>query len=188
MGQVRLTLGEAIRWIVQLAAIVAFLAILVAMLLTITDIVLRLASRVTVPFTGYRQTWAVSGVVDISQLLVMVAASLAIPFAFLKRAHVAVDLFDVMLPKSVRQFTAMISGVLSLLVLSACFYYGYREMLQQVEMNTMSSTIGIPYIAYWVPLLTGFLLSVLAIIGNVIAPGPKQTDDGPSDGGSGAHV
>lgn len=185
---IRRFLWLAIRRAIQIAAIIAFLSILLAVLLTITDIILRVGSHITVPFSGYRQTWAVPGVVDISQLLVMVAASLAIPYAFFHKAHVAVDLFDVLLPKSIRLFTAVISGVMGIGVLLACLYYGSLEMLQQMEMNTISSTIGIPYIVYWLPLLSGFLLSVLAIIGHVINPDAKVSDESSSAGGSGAHV
>lgn len=163
-----------IQRIMDAAMAIAFAAIVATVAITMTDIVFRTVSRTTVPFTGNRLTWAVPGLVDLSQLLVMTAAALAIPVAFLYDRHVTIDLIDALLPKPVRIAATVVGGLLSIALVSAFAWYGYGEMLGQAEMNTESATLGIPYVWYWAPLLTGFALSVLAITGNALGGGLER--------------
>lgn len=186
MDAVRTMIVAAVRGIVLVAGMIAFGAILAAILLTITDIVLRSASQLSMPFTGYRQTWAIPGLIDLTQLLMMIAAAMAIPVAFHGRAHISVDLLDQVLPREVRRFASVIAALLAITLLGACTWYGFSEMLSQRDMNTISSTLGIPYLVYWAPLLTGFVLSVIVIVSDILWAPPQDISDNHSAGGG--HV
>jgi len=146
------------------AGAIAFVAIVATVLVTLTDIGLRTASQLMVPFTGHRATWAIPGVVDLSQLLVLVAAALSIPVAFYNGKHVVIDLIDVMLSKRLRALSALCGAALSVWLVGASLWYGAGEMAMQQEMHTTSATLSIPYVYYWMPLLAGLALSIVAIV------------------------
>lgn len=161
------------------AVAIAFAAIMATVVITLSDIVLRIVSRVAVPITGSRLTWAIPGVVDLSQLLVIVSASFAIPVAFLHSKHVTIDLLDSMLPCRIRQIAGLGAAALSLWLVGACLWYGFSEMQLQREMHTSSATLSIPYIYYWLPLLGGLALSVVAILVNLLPKGMQTRDTPP---------
>ncbi len=156
--------AKLVAMLMAVGATIAFVAIAAAVGVTLTDIGLRTISRLAAFFFGHRLTWAIPGLVDLTQLFVVTAAALAIPVAFHRRAHVVIDLLDARLPSVARRFNACVAGLLSLVFFAACINFGLAEVQMQVEMNTASSTINIPYLWYWIPLLTGFVLSILGIV------------------------
>jgi TRAP-type C4-dicarboxylate transport system permease small subunit len=122
-------------------------------------------------------------VVDISQLLIMTAAGLAIAVAFFYGKHVTIDLIDVHLPPMGRAATAALSAILSTAFIVACVWYVFGDMQTQREMNTTSATLNIPYLYFSLPLLTGLALSVVAIIAALFGAGkndPSAQDDNAS--------
>lgn len=155
--------AAAVRGLMDIAIGLSFVAIVATVAITLADVVLRLASWLSVPFTGYRSTWAVDGVVDLSQLLIMAAAGLAIAVAFFFDKQVTIDLIDAHLPPIARWGTAALSALLSMGFIVACLWFVFGDMQTQREMNTTSATLAIPYLYYSVPLLAGLALSVVAI-------------------------
>ncbi|MBJ3775020.1 TRAP transporter small permease [Acuticoccus mangrovi] len=145
------------------AATLAFLAIVAAMGLTVADIVLRLAARITA-LAGGRPGWAVPGLVDLTQLAVMTAASLAIAVAFHRGTHVAVDLLTSGLPTGTRRLLAVVAALGGAALAALCLYTGVGEMRAQLQYTTLSATLGISYVWYWVPLIAGLALSVIAAL------------------------
>ncbi|PVB62417.1 TRAP transporter small permease subunit [Labrenzia sp. 011] len=158
------TYTKLVSGLIRVAAFFAFLCILAAIAVTLCDILLRTISRIFAAFNGTGLTWAVPGLVDLTQLFVMAAASMAIAVAFHRQAHVAIDLVDNLLPASVRSFNVVLSMVIATVFLAAGVRYGLLEMQGQLELNTSSSTLNISYVWYWIPLLAGFALSFLAVI------------------------
>ena len=124
-------------------------ALVVGVLLTMTDIALRSVSTLTV-----------KGIVDIMQLCVLIGAMLAIPQAFLTDQHVAIDVFTERMPSHVQIALRVTAAVLGTLFLSGVFWFSFRQALG--ERGDSSQTIGIPMAWYWAPFLLGIGLSAIA--------------------------
>lgn len=140
------------RWLRRLA-LAGTGALMVAVALTVADIAIR--------STG---GGAVAGMVDIVQLCVMVSAMLAIPYGFPADQHVAIDLFTVRLPGSVERALRVFAALLGICFLSGVLWFSLRQAMLEASYGDRSQTIGIPMIWYWVPLLAGMALAVLANI------------------------
>lgn len=138
------------RWFRGLA-LAGTAALLVAVALTVADIVLRSTGGGGVP-----------GMVDIVQLCVMVSAMLAIPFGFPTDQHVAIDIFTIRMPAYVQRVLRVFAAVLGIGFLAGVFWFSTRQALVEAGYGDRSQTIGIPMIWYWVPLLVGMALAVLA--------------------------
>lgn len=121
----------------------------VGVLLTMTDILLRSVSTLTV-----------EGMVDIMQLCVLTGAMLAIPHAFLADQHVAIDLFVERMPEKVQLGLRIFAALLAIVFLSGVLWFSYQQALN--EAHDRSQTIGIPMSWYWTPFLIGIALSVFA--------------------------
>jgi TRAP-type C4-dicarboxylate transport system permease small subunit len=142
---------RAVATVARLVACAGVLMLVVTMLLTVADVLLRQTAKI-----------AVAGTVDITQLLVMAAVFTAIPFAFFSDSHVVIELATERLrPRVVAMFRA-IAAVAALAFLGYAFRYGWDTALQQHGYGDRSQTIGIPILFYWVPLLAGFALSAVA--------------------------
>lgn len=178
-------LASAVGGLMVIATGISFAAIVATAVITLADVVLRLASWLSVPFTGYRTTWAVEGVVDLSQLLVMAAAGFAIAVAFYFSKHVTIDLIEAHLPPVARWATAALSALLSLGFVVACLWFVVGDMQTQREMNTTSATLAIPYLYYSLPLIAGLALSVVAIIASLAGVGVGERS-APKDSAGGS--
>jgi TRAP-type C4-dicarboxylate transport system permease small subunit len=174
--------AAAVRGLMNIATGIAFAAILATVAITLTDVVLRSASWLSVPFTGYRTTWAIEGVVDLSQLLIMAAAALAIAIAFFFGKHVTIDLIDYHLPRAARVATAGLSAILSTGFIVACLWFAFGDMQTQREMNTTSATLAIPYLYYSLPLLAGLALSAVAIVARLAGAATNDLSGQSGDG------
>jgi hypothetical protein len=153
---------RAIDGLFAVATVASFLAAVAAMLLTVADIVLRLGSWIVLLATGRRATWAVPGLVDLNQLAIMTCAALAIAVAFHRAGHVGVDLLVTQLPTMLRRVLGVVAGLLGGALCAGMAWTGFGEMLGQIEFTTTSATLGISYVWYWAPLLTGLALASLA--------------------------
>ncbi len=143
---------------------IAFTAAIVVVLLTLVDIILHNVDRLLGLITGSKSGWAIVGLVDISQLLTMVAAALAIAVAFYRGSHVSVDLLTARFSGRSLWLSKLIATLLNLGFSGGCFWAEYQAMQMDLEASTASATIAIPYLAFWLPLLGGFVLSALGII------------------------
>lgn len=158
----------AMRWLAYAA--VALLSC--AMLVTVADVALRAAAKGALYLTGEGLQVAVPGVVDIVQLFVIATAYFAIPFAFMTDNHVTVDIVTDRLPWRLRYSLHALGALIGVALMAAILVYGWDKMLGQVGSLT-SQEIGIPIVWYWVPLLVGAALSVVAtalvFVRNVLA-------------------
>lgn len=132
-------------------AIVGMVAIGAAVLLTVLDICLRSVSTATVP-----------GLTDIVTLLVMTGALLSIPYAFVTDQHVAIDVFTAKLSVGAQRGLALFASALGIIVLSSVLWFSTKQAILEYGYGDRSQSIGIPMIAYWVPMLIGLAISVLA--------------------------
>lgn len=123
------------------------------MLVTVLDIVLRKAGLFSWP-----------GTIDVVQLCIMTAAFLSIPFAFITDGHVSVEILSERLGPRGQAVLRVLAAALGLVFMVAIAYYGLGAAMDQVSYGDRSQTIGIPIIWYWLPLLTGAALSVLATL------------------------
>ncbi|MCG8429287.1 MAG: TRAP transporter small permease [Chromatiales bacterium] len=121
-----------------------------AMLATTLDVLARKLFGFTYP-----------GTIDVVQLLVLGAAFLAIPYAFITRSHVAVAIVTERFSDRWKHAVGLLAGILSFGLMLSFAWFGYQQAMMQLEYGDVSQTVGIPMIWYWVPLLYGCLLSVL---------------------------
>lgn len=104
------------------------------------------------------------GAVDLTQLCVMAAAFLSIPYAFMRGAHVTVDLFAGRFgPRPTRLLDAMGAGLSAALV-AFLLYLSWGRAMEQWRYGDVSQDLAIPMIAYWACVLLGFALSALAAL------------------------
>ena len=134
------------------AALIGFIALMGAVGVTMTDIVLR-------PSGG-----AVAGVVDIVQLLVMTGAFLALPYTFISDGHVSVDLVAQNLPPRASALLRLGAAILGTGLMALVMRYGWQSMMQQRRFGDVSQTIGIPMTWFWAPLLFGLALSSIVAL------------------------
>jgi len=149
---------RVLRGLVTSAAVVGVLAYAAAALLTVVDVI------------GRRAGFPILGVIDLVQLFVLGGAWLVIPYAFMAGAHVGVDLLVDALPARLNRLVRVLGGVAAAallgLVLQACV--GAYE--QQLLFGDRSQQLGIPITWYWVPLLAGVALSIVAALLTVVDP------------------
>lgn len=154
---------KAVSKIMAVVMGIAFAAAIVVVLMTLVDIGLRNIDRVLGLFSGQKSGWAILGLVDITQLFTMIAASLAIAVAFYRGAHVSVDLLTSKFSACGLWGVAIFAALLNLGFTCGCLWAGWRAMQMDLETATSSSTIAIPYLAFWCPMLSGFVLSFIGI-------------------------
>ena len=114
-----------------------------------------------------RQTvgYSVIGLNDLTQLLVMTFIALALPITFLREENVSVDLFVDALPASLRAVLTAVMAVATTVFVAALAWYAWRQALRELAEHATSSTLAIPMVLYWAPVLAGSTLAtVLAAI------------------------
>ena len=111
----------------------------------------------------------VTGMVDITQLMVMACAFMCIPYTFMREAHIDVDFITTHLPPRINSALMGVWSLAGALFMAAVTWYAGVAALQAYVNRDQSTTIGIPIVWYWVPLLFGCVLSVLACASLVLA-------------------
>lgn len=136
-----------------LLALAGTLAFLVAVILTVVDIVLRSVSGMTV-----------HGLTDIVTLCTMTGALLAIPYGFAADQHVFIDVFTTRLPDGVQRGLTVFALLLAALFLAGAAWFGYEQMMREYGYGDRSQSIGIPMVFYWIPLVSGLTLAALVCV------------------------
>jgi TRAP-type C4-dicarboxylate transport system permease small subunit len=147
-------LSAVLRWISLAGSGLLFLGVL----MTVADIAIR-----------HTIGGAITGTVDLMQLIVMWAALAAIPYGFIANDHVAVDLLTEKFSAPVQRWLSALSAVLGCIFLWAVFYFSTLQAWLEFGYGDRTQTIGIPMILYWLPMLAGMLLSGVAALANGIA-------------------
>lgn len=157
--------------------LLSFGAICAGMLMTVGDVLTRLASRIVGALIGGDPGWGLVGLVDLTQLTMMIAAPLAIAAAFFAGAHIRVDLLYAVLGPRKRRLVLRLSAVLGALFLGVCLYTAWTEMRGQLDFTTTSATLGLAYTWYWLLLIGGLAVSVLGCGIVVILAPEEETPD-----------
>ncbi len=111
----------------------------------------------------------VTGMVDITQLMVMACAFMCIPYTFAREAHIDVDFITTHLPPRINSALMGVWSLAGALFMAAVTWYAGVAAMQAYVNRDQSTTIGIPIVWYWAPLLFGCVLSVLACASLVLA-------------------
>lgn len=156
--------------------LISFAAVSAAMLMTVGDVLIRLAAETIEALSGTRPRWGLFGLVDLTQLAMMTAGPLAIAVAFFLNTHIRVDLFFEHFPKRTQRAMLRLSAAIGAAVMGFCLWTAWGEMRGQLDFTTTSSTLGIAFTWYWAPLIAGLGLSVLACVAALVAPRPEADD------------
>jgi TRAP-type C4-dicarboxylate transport system permease small subunit len=138
--------------------------------LTVLDVIARKFFN-----TGY------FGLVDVTQLAVIGFAYLAMPRAFLKGAHVAVELYDDRLSWRADLVLKTFALLLSIFVISILLWYGWTQASRVQRYGDVSQNVSIPMIYYWSLLLGGMALSWLICVVQLGLNFMRFIKGGPSD-------
>lgn len=140
------------RWLSKTSsvlAIVGITALVAAILVVVGDILWRRIGG---------QSFI--GAVDLTQFSVVIAASLAIPYAFSRQSHVRVDLLSGVLSTSVTRLLDVLALALCVGILCFLFLLSWGRMMEIWTYGDVSQDLAIPMVYFWSALLVGLGLSV----------------------------
>ncbi|MDD9858180.1 MAG: TRAP transporter small permease [Gammaproteobacteria bacterium] len=126
--------------------------LLLAILLTVGDVIARVLFA-----TGY------IGLVDVTQFAVVGFAYLGMPFAFWRRRHVAIELYDHLLGPRSDAVLRLLGAALACTVLILLLTYGWTQAMRTLRYGDVSQNAEIPMIAFWVLVLSGAAISSLIV-------------------------
>jgi TRAP-type C4-dicarboxylate transport system permease small subunit len=107
---------------------------------------------------------AMIGTVDLTQLCVMFAAFAAIPYTFLRKGHVGLEVLTDPLPRRVWLVLDGIAALIGCATVGVLTWLAWCQARQHIAYGDVSQDLGIPMIWYWGPLLAGGVLSCLATL------------------------
>lgn len=149
MGNLDAQAHRLARWL----AYAGMAALCAEMLVLIADI----AARRTLGFS-------ILGTIDLTQLAVMWCVYLAMPLAFLRGTHVAVEFVSEALPAPLRRACRLGAAALAAAFLGATAWFSLGQARLQLAQGDQSVTLGIPMGWYWAPLLVGLAASAAAAL------------------------
>lgn len=120
------------------------------------------------------------GAVDLTQLSVVVAASLSIPYAFTQGAHVKVDLLGGVLSLRMQHFLDLMAALFGAALLSFLLWLTWGRAMEVWGYSDVSQDLAIPMILYWGALIIGLFLSVLVCL---VSAAKRLVSRGPAYGG-----
>ncbi|MFC3292738.1 TRAP transporter small permease, partial [Modicisalibacter luteus] len=135
-----------------------------AALLTVADVI------------GRQLGLPIPGMVDLVQLFVLGGAWLVIPYAFMTGAHVGVDLLVDSFPKRLAVVMRGVAAMAALGLMALMLYFCYATFQQQVMFGDRSQQLGIPIFYFWLPLLFGVGLSMVAIVLTLVPVPARQAE------------
>jgi TRAP-type C4-dicarboxylate transport system permease small subunit len=155
-----------IRWIAEYMSFIAGAAIIIMMLLSTADVLLRLGgplySELGWRFLSFLQP--IPGTYELVSFLGTVAAAFAMAYTSVKGGHVSVSLVTRLLPKRVRIIIQIITNTLALV------FFGlltWRSILYAQELKfygEVSMTLQLPYYPFvYGVALASFAMSVILI-------------------------
>lgn len=140
------------RWLCKVSsclAMVGIAALVVAIIVVVGDIFWRRIGG---------QSFI--GAVDLTQFSVVIAASLAIPYAFSEQSHVRVDLLSEVFPASVMKGLDFLALLLCVGILAFLLKLSWGRMLEVWTYGDVSQDLAIPMVYFWSALLLGLGLSI----------------------------
>ncbi len=106
--------------------------------------------------------FTVLGTVDLTQLSVMTAAFLAIPWAFHTGAHVRVEIATEAAPALARRALDALALALGVGFMALILWTAWPQAMRVHGWGDVSQDLGLPMIIYWGALLAGCALAALA--------------------------
>jgi TRAP-type C4-dicarboxylate transport system permease small subunit len=158
-------------------ASVAFIALLGMVGVTLTDIALRLISRLPGGVFSRLIPAAVPGVVDLVELSLVTVAHLSIAVTFVVGTHVTVDIIAAKLPARIRAVGRRTCWALSFAFMAACFAEALTQARAQFREGVVSATISLPVWWYWIPVVFGTAFAALACLAHLVRPGVAERRD-----------
>lgn len=154
--------------IFAVARAAAFLAVVAMMATTLADIALRTAGRWAAATFALPLPVSVPGAVDLVEAAVVVAAFLAIPVVFFEERHVGVEVLVERFGPRARLALGAAAALLGGLFMAACALTAWDQAVRQWSVGYRTATIGIPLWWFWVVILVGCALSVLACAASLV--------------------
>jgi len=142
------------RWLDRIFAAVAGVAtasLVIAILFVAADIIVR-------------KTMARSlvGAVDVTELVVLVSAFLAIPAVFMRGGHVAVEILTDPLPLRARALFDGLGALLGAAMFLVIGLLSFKPMQLSAGAGDVSQDLAIPILAFWIPMIAGCFLAAIA--------------------------
>ena len=105
----------------------------------------------------------VPGGIEIVSFMAVIAVALAIPLTQVMRGHVAVDFIVEHFPRRLRSVIAVITGLLSLVVMGFLTYYSFDYAGSLRESGEVSMTQNIPFYPFVYAMAVAFLATFLVL-------------------------
>lgn len=104
------------------------------------------------------------GTVDVTELVVIIAAFSALPLVFLRRAHVSVEIATDGLPERGKEFFNGVGALFGAALFAAIGYFSFQPAGLSIAAGDVSQDLAIPLFWYWLPMIAGCFLGALAAI------------------------
>lgn len=134
--------------------------LLAMMLITVSDVLLR----------AINPMWRMYGVVELVQLLFDWMIFLGIPAVFLLGTNLTVNLFDDRLGARTMLFLKRTAGLVSALFLLMLIKEALVPALDTLRYGDETQDLRLPLIVYWLPILVGLSVALLASLRDLILP------------------
>ena len=131
----------------------AAVALAAMMLLTVTDVVLRMFFRAPI-----------QGTLELVELGLACTIFLALPAVFLRDEHLVVDVIDHFAQRPLVRLLDLASAVVSAALLALMAWQMVSLAQSTWEFGDVTSDLSIPRIYYWVPVLFGVVASAAATL------------------------
>ena len=131
----------------------AAVALAAMMLLTVTDVVLRMFFRAPI-----------QGTLELVELGLACTIFLALPAVFLRDEHLVVDVIDHFAQRPLVRLLDLASAVVSAALLALMAWQMVSLAQTTWEFGDVTSDLSIPRIYYWVPVLFGVVASAAATL------------------------
>jgi len=131
----------------------AAVALAAMMLLTVTDVVLRMFFRAPI-----------QGTLELVELGLACTIFLALPAVFLRDEHLVVDVVDHFAKRPLVRLLDLASAVVSAALLALMAWQMVSLAQTTREFGDVTSDLSIPRIYYWVPVLFGVVASAAATL------------------------
>ncbi|OGA39260.1 MAG: hypothetical protein A3G28_03830 [Betaproteobacteria bacterium RIFCSPLOWO2_12_FULL_68_19] len=135
----------------------AAVALAAMMLLTVTDVVLRMFFRAPI-----------QGTLELVELGLACTIFLALPAVFLRDEHLVVDVVDHFAKRPLVRLLDLASAVVSAALLALMAWQMVSLAQTTREFGDVTSDLSIPRIYYWVPVLFGVVASAAATLALIL--------------------
>jgi TRAP-type C4-dicarboxylate transport system permease small subunit len=104
------------------------------------------------------------GTVDVTELVVMIAAFTALPLVFLRKGHVSVEIVTDLMPPRWRALFQGIGALLGAGLFAAIGYLAFQPARLSISAGDVSQDLALPLAWYWIPMIAGCFLGALAAL------------------------